>query len=189
MKKSQALILAEHAKIETERCLLRKITLADSQDMFDYCSNPNVAKYTTFQPHQSVRDSEEAIANFFIPEQLSKWAIVYKATNKMIGTIDMMGMIAESAEFGWAISEAYWGQGIVVEVARPLVKLAFEELGLQKIEAKHHVENPNSGRVMEKIGMSYWGKDYISPEEYQTDTLEVARYGMTKEDYAKINFK
>lgn len=189
MTKSRALLLAENEIIETERCILRTLTLADSQDMFEYCSNPNVAKYTTFEPHQTLRESEEAIANFFIPDQLTKWAIELKKNNKMIGTIDMMAMTADSTEFGWAISEDYWGQGIVAEVARPLVKLAFEELGLIKIEAKHHVDNPNSGRVMAKIGMRYWGKNYISPEKYQTKSLEVAYYGMTKDDYDKLSMK
>ncbi|UUV99648.1 hypothetical protein G314FT_18110 [Vagococcus luciliae] len=88
MEKSQNLILIEHTIMETKRCLLRKITLLDIEDMYDYRSDESVTKYTRFTTHKSKEETREVIANSFIPERLTKWGIELKQTKKLIGTID-----------------------------------------------------------------------------------------------------
>ena len=51
----------------------------------------------------------------------------------------------------------------MTEAAYALVKYGFEELKLNRIEAGHHLTNPASGRVMQKIGMQHEGinRQYI----------------------------
>ncbi|MDU7039986.1 MAG: GNAT family N-acetyltransferase, partial [Lactococcus lactis] len=44
------LILAEHQTLETERLILRKLQLEDATEMFNYASNPEVVRYTSFEP-------------------------------------------------------------------------------------------------------------------------------------------
>lgn len=59
------LILAEHQTLETERLILRKLQLEDATEMFNYASNPEVVRYTSFEPHDSVEITKSTIANFF----------------------------------------------------------------------------------------------------------------------------
>ncbi|MGX7013941.1 GNAT family N-acetyltransferase [Vagococcus silagei] len=183
---SMNLILAKNQRIDTKRCLLRKITLEDTDDMFEYCQNPNVSKYTTFYPHQSKRDTQEVIANIFLSNQLTNWGIELKDCGKIIGTISIVPRSKNEFEFAWAIGESYWGKGIVYEAAEQLLQLVFELLETQIVCARFLKQNVNSGRVMEKLGMTYWGKDYIQDIKDEK-MVEILKYGLTREEYQKNN--
>ncbi|WP_050977241.1 GNAT family N-acetyltransferase [Planococcus antarcticus] len=79
--------------IETGRVLLRKVTMEDAADLFEYASQPEVCKYLPWQMHQSIADAKVFLS--FIMEgydQQSKltWAIELKESGKMIGTIDFI---------------------------------------------------------------------------------------------------
>ncbi|MGX6971210.1 GNAT family N-acetyltransferase [Vagococcus bubulae] len=186
MKKSQNLILTENTIMGTKRCFLRKITLLDVDDMYEYCSNKDVTKYTKFETHESKEETKEAIANIFIPDRLTKWGIELKQTKKLIGTIDWLTINEDSATLGYALSKEYWGQGIMPEVAQRMMQLAFEDLKLKVVYATHHKDNINSGKVMQKIGMNAWGKDYYF--NFKGEPLvEIVKYGMTYDEYVEMN--
>lgn len=186
MEKSQNLILIEHTIMETKRCLLRKITLLDIEDMYDYCSDEAVTKYTRFTTHKSKEETREVIANSFIPERLTKWGIELKQTKKLIGTIDWLTINKDSATLGYALSKEYWEQGIMPEVAQRMMQLAFEDLKLKVVYATHHKDNISSGKVMQKIGMKPWGKDYYFNFK-EEPLVEIVKYGMTYEEYINMS--
>ena len=76
-------------KIETERLILRKITKQDVPDMYAYCSDPEVTRFVTWNPHQSLADTEafvEFILNNYKKKSLAPWGMEYKKTGKIIGT-------------------------------------------------------------------------------------------------------
>ncbi len=47
--------------LETPRLILRKISLKDAQDIFDYAKDPEVSKYLSWEPHKSFEDSVKFI--------------------------------------------------------------------------------------------------------------------------------
>lgn len=185
MNETQENILKQFETIKTKRCVLRKITLDDAQDMYRYCSNPEVTQYTKFNTHKSIEDTQNAIEQIFIPEKLTKWGITLKESDKVIGTIDYLSLDDHSATLAYALSQDYWGQGIVPEAAKELVKIAFEELSLKVVYASHHIKNEKSGNVMKKIGMTKWGKDYYFDFKRQP-YVENVKYGMTVGEYKKL---
>nr|WP_280954062.1 GNAT family N-acetyltransferase [Lactococcus protaetiae] len=69
------IILAEHEIFETNRLILRKITLADAEDMFEFTSDPEVARYVTYPPHENLDVTKEGIVNYFIPNRLETWGL------------------------------------------------------------------------------------------------------------------
>ena len=79
------LVLAEHQTLETERLILRKLQLEDAPEMFNYASNPEVVRYTSFEPHDSVETTKSTIANFFLPDGLNHWGIVEKLQDNSLG--------------------------------------------------------------------------------------------------------
>ena len=81
------LVLAEHQTLETERLILRKLQLEDAQEMFNYASNPEVARFTSFEPHDSIETTRATIAKFFLPNSLYHWGIVEKTSGQLIGEI------------------------------------------------------------------------------------------------------
>src|SRR5205814_6531002 len=86
------------------------------------------------------------------------WGIVVKENGKLIGGCSIFGEPEHArAEIGYVIARPYWGQGLVTEAVREMLRLGFDELGLNRIEARCRPENIGSARVMEKNGMTYEG--------------------------------
>ncbi|WP_066393301.1 GNAT family N-acetyltransferase [Neobacillus mesonae] len=148
--------------LETERLILRKLTLADVDDMFAYCSNAEVSKYVTWDTHRMTSDTKHFV-NYVLQQYKNKkiapWGIEFKETGKLIGTIDFVWWRPEhsSAEIGYVISQDFWGQGITTEAAKEIIKFGFENMELIRIQARCFTENIGSQRVMEKAGMSLEG--------------------------------
>ncbi len=149
--------LAKNRILETDRLMLRPITLDDAEDLFEYASDPENTKHT-FPTHKSIEETEWVISNLFMSSPLGNFAIELKENGKMIGTCDLRVNESEkSAELAYAINKKYWGNGYAPEAAKRLLELAFQDLKIERLWAKFSSKNPASGRVMEKIGMEKEG--------------------------------
>lgn len=150
--------------LETERLILRPWRVGDATDaqaLFIYASNPNVGPAAAWRPHTSVEESAEIIRTVLnAPET---YAVVLKRTDEPIGSIGLQkpcasvigtqGYQTPALEIGYWIGEPYWGQGLIPEAARALLRHGFEDLGLQAVWGTHNVENAKSSRVMDKLGL------------------------------------
>ena len=148
--------------LETERLILRKFKKSDVKDVFsNYASRIEVTKFLTWKPHKNLEETE-AYLNFILPkyetEQTYRWAIVLKETNEVVGCIDVVDLKIKRkcAELGYVLGDKFWGKGLMSEAGKKVLDYLFAE-GFERIEAVHDIENPKSGRVMEKIGMTYEG--------------------------------
>lgn len=155
-------ILAHLPTIETERLLLRKITLNDASDMFEYACNPEVSEYTMWSAHTSIEDTKyflKSITKMYKRRELVDWGIVHKVEKKFIGTCGFVewSMTHSRAEIGYALSRSYWGEGYMSEAVNAVIEFGFREMLLNRIEAKCKVSNIGSARVMEKVGMQLEG--------------------------------
>ena len=61
-------------------------------------------------------------------------------------------------ELGYWVARPYWGLGYATEAARAVIDLARDSLRLKRITAGHFLDNPASGRVLEKIGFRSTGR-------------------------------
>ena len=155
-------VFADLPTLETERLVLRRMRLEDASDLFEYASDPEVSLYTTWYPHQSIDDSREfltRILSLYENTQLADWGIVHKADAKFIGTCGFADWSPyhSRAEIGYAMSRKYWGQGLMTEAARRVIDFGFENMQLNRVDARCMIENIGSARVMEKSGMTYEG--------------------------------
>lgn len=181
---STDLVLAESQHIETDRLMLRPIRLEDAKDMFAYASDDETTRYV-FQKHVSVNETKRSIAGYFMSSPLGKWAIEEKKSHRMIGTIDLRVEEEKlNAELGYVINREYWGKGYVPEAAEALLKLGFFQLDLIRIYGIYDIRNIQSGRVMEKLGMS---KEGVIPnyQIHKDELVTIGIYGITKELYKK----
>lgn len=181
--------LAQHRVIETDRLLLRPMTLDDAEDMFEYASDLETIRYVTFLPHETVEDSRNQIAQFFLNYPLGSYGIEVKDTGKFIGTFAFVDLKEDvkKAEVGYCINKDYWNKGYATEVLSEMVKLSFEELGLNCLTARHDSENPASGRVMEKAGFLFSHTDPYAMLDRKVENrmIRTKHYDLTKEDYFK----
>lgn len=148
--------------IETNRLLLRKLSLDDANDMYEYTSNEIVSRYVNWNPHKSIGDTKSYIhyvLQQYYLKKIAPWGIQFKENNKLIGTIDFVTWdpVHRTAEIGYAISHLYWGKGLTPEAVQALIELGFTRMKLERIQARCIAENIASQRVMEKTNMTYEG--------------------------------
>ena len=178
--------LAKHPIIETERLVLRPVTLNDAEAMFEYASDKENTRYT-FPTNQSLEETKNNIAQFYLASPLGRWGIELKNTGKFIGTIDLhkMDMVLKKASIGYIIHQKYWNQGLTTEANRAVIKLAFEKIGMNMLTALHDKDKPASGKVMEKSGMRFSHEEpYACIDQHEKDRIVTrVHYILTKEDY------
>ena len=178
--------LAKHPIIETERLVLRPVTLDDAEAMFEYASDKETTRYT-FPTNQNLEETKNNIAQFYLANTLGRWGIELKSSGEFIGTIDLhkMDTVLKKAAIGYIIQKKYWNQGLTTEANRAVIELAFEKVGMNKLTALHDKDNPASGKVMEKSGMRFSHEEPYARMDQHEEGRIVTRvhYILTKEDY------
>ena len=174
-------------QLETDRLILRRFTSDDAESVFlNWASDDEVTKYLTWPTHQSVEDSRgymDYCVKGYDDPAFYQWGIEIKDTHELIGNISVVKVIDEidSLELGWVIGRKHWGNGYTAEAAMKLIDFLFDQVGANRICAAHDVNNPNSGRVMRKIGMKHEGILRQSARNNQ-GIVDVAYYSMIRSD-------
>lgn len=148
--------------LETERLILRKLTANDVGDVFAYCSAEEISKYTTWYSHQTIEDSVQyvdRVLGLYEQNDIAPWGIEDKETGAVIGTVGFVYWHPKhaKAELAYALSRAHWNKGLMSEAAGRIIRFGFEAMQLVRIEARCHLSNIGSSRVMEKCGMEFEG--------------------------------
>ena len=174
-------------KLETERLVLRTWDKKDAIDLYEYAKNPNVGPAAGWKPHSSIQESRAIIDQLFRVN--TTWAIVHKATGKLIGSIglepDKIRTNIKSRELGYSLSEDYWGEGLMTEAAKRIISYAFDEMGLDVLMIRTSDGNRRSQRVIEKCGFTYEGTLRRAYRIYDGTLRETRVYSMLKEEYEK----
>lgn len=154
--------MTEQPIIQTQRLILRPFTLADAPDVQRLAGAREVAAVTLAIPHPY----EDGMAQEWIKTHRAafregsavNFAIALRESGVLCGAIGLGIDVANvNAELGYWIGVPYWGRGYCTEAAKAVVQYGFEVTGLHRIHSAHFKHNPASGRVMQKIGMSYEG--------------------------------
>ena len=149
--------------IETPRLLLRRFTVEDVEDMFNnWATDPEVTRFLTWPLHASVEVTRELLKDWTARYEdggYFNWAMEYKETGRVIGNISAVKINekVESADIGYCMSRAFWGQGLMPEALSAVMDYLFDVVGLNRVAACHDANNPKSGRVMDKAGMKLEG--------------------------------
>jgi [ribosomal protein S5]-alanine N-acetyltransferase len=149
-------------ELTTERLWLRKLALADAEDVFAYASDPEVARFVTWEAHGSIRDSIaflNMVKQKYDNGQIAEWGIADKSTGRIIGTCGFTWVRPEhgKGEIGYALAQTHWRKGLMTEAVEAVFQFGLHTLHLNRIEARCKVENTGSERVMQKCGMRYEG--------------------------------
>ncbi|MGI2328320.1 GNAT family N-acetyltransferase [Planococcus sp. YIM B11945] len=173
--------------LETERLILRKLKMEDAKDMFEYASVASVSRFMPWEVHKSVEETK-GFLSFILQsyEQKKKltWAIELKSEGKMIGTIDFVNWMPKrfKAELAYVLSHHYWGNGFTAEAGKALLAYGFGDMELNKVEAPIMLDNVQSRRVLEKLGMKFEGiarQHMIIKGEF----VDLAFYSLLKSEY------
>ena len=172
-------------QLETDRLVLRRFTADDAESVFNnWASDEEVTRYLTWPTHKSI-DVSRGFMDYCVAgyanSSFYQWGIELKDTKELIGSISVVKVIDEidSLELGWAIGRKYWGNGYTAEAALKIIEFLFDQVGANRICAGHDVQNPNSGRVMQKAGMKFEGILRQSGRNNQ-GIVDMAHYSIIK---------
>jgi len=174
--------------LETDRLILRRFSEDDAKAVFkNWANDPEVTKFLMWSPHMNVSASRDWCVhnvNFYADDKYYSWIIVLKEIEEPIGSISVVKLEdkASMAHIGYCIGKTWWHQGYTSEALKALVKFLFEEVGLNRIEARHDPRNANSGLVMQKVGMKYEGT-HRQADWNNSGLCDAAYYAVLAEEY------
>ena len=175
--------------LQTPRLLLRRFTMDDAQSMFDlWCNDPEVTRFLSWGPHGTIDNTKRLLKSWrqrYEDTMFYNWCIEFESLP--IGGIDLIMRSEKSlrAELGYCLSNRYKGRGLVTEAACAVLTFAFEDVGLHKICAKHDVENPASGRIMQKLGMRQEGYMKLDAQRLDGTYSDMVLYGILRDEWLR----
>ena len=178
-------------RIETERLVLKRHVLEDAEIMFkNWVAEKEVTKFMSWQPHKNVEETRQLLSDWIASYEKPDfyfWTMELKESHELVGDISVVNLdeATESVELGYGIGSRWWGKGITAEAGKALVTFFFEEVKAKRVYAKHAAGNPNSGRVMQKIGMKKEGIIRQSGRCNQ-DIVDEVYYSILRDEYFGI---
>lgn len=146
--------------LKTERLLLRPWRETDLQDFYNYASVDGVGQMCGWTPHKDLAESQRILSHFI--EEKREFALEYQG--KVIGAAGVHMYSEEhypelanisGCEIGYVLSKDYWGQGLMPEAVKAVIRYLFDTVKLDFILVGHFDWNKQSARVIEKCGFQY----------------------------------
>ncbi len=165
--------------LETERLVLRRWEDSDAEDLYSYAADPEVGPIAGWPPHQNVEESRNVIRTVLNGREA--YALCRKTDGRPIGAIelklkghtDMTGRDDE-CELGYWLGKPFWGQGLMPEAVREMLRHAFEDMGMTRVWGGHYEGNTKSKRVQEKVGFRF---------QWKSEGVEVPLMGEKRTGY------
>jgi RimJ/RimL family protein N-acetyltransferase len=176
--------------IETHNLFIRRFNDTDSNDLYEYLSNPEIYAY---EPGQPISLSEAERIAKDRSEGIDFYAVVLKENQKMIGHLYFKQIdphVMMTWELGYIFNPSYQRKGYASEAARALIEYAFPKYKVHRIMAKCDPKNPASWKLLEKIGFQREGH-FIQHATFRNDEAgkpiwhDAYEYGLLKEDLEK----
>lgn len=171
--------------IETERLFIRRFTLEDLEDFYEYAKDPLVGPPAGWKPHDSKEESLEILENFISSDEV--FAITLKEDGKVIGSIgcheDRKRGYKGGTMLGYVLSSKYWGKGIMSEAVEGILGYIFHSLECDLVSAYHYPFNWKSKNVLVKAGFVYEGTLRKSSVLPSGEVVDDVCYSMTREEY------
>ena len=179
--------MEDQPTLQTDRLTLRPFTPNDANVLRPLVSEKEIAATTLNIPHPYPDDEA---ANWIAKHKpnyedgkAAIFAIILNETEKIIGAISIwLEPNHAHAELGYWIAVPYWNNGYATEAGHAILKYGFKNRDLNRIFAHHMMKNPQSGKVLQKMGMTHEGtlrQHIMKDDEYQN----LAIYAITKDKY------
>ena len=148
--------------LHAKRVTLRWLKESDVRDLYAIFSDPEVARYwseAAYTEEGQAKELLDRIRTSFASRSLFQWGVVRPDENRVIGTVTLASLDTQNrrAELGFALNRDEWGSGLMSEAVAELVRFAFENLELHRLEADIDPRNDASIRLVERLGFQREG--------------------------------
>jgi [ribosomal protein S5]-alanine N-acetyltransferase len=179
-------------ELKTERLLLREITDNDITDIVKQANNLNVSRYLERLPYPYDKSNGEWFINKCkkerekVPRENYDLAIEFEGNLTGLIGLDDVNEFHGTGTLGYWLGEDYWRKGIMFEAGTEIIRFAFEDLDLRRIDVGAYTENNASNSLIKKLGFEYegtrrqYGRTKSTGRIYDTNI-----YGLLKSDWER----
>nr|WP_296077331.1 GNAT family protein [uncultured Actinoplanes sp.] len=149
--------------IATERLILRRFRKADAPVLAAYRSDPDVARYQSWEAPFPLPRAETAVANFMAsdPDRAGwfQYAIERIDDRTLIGDVAVrLHDNLMQAEIGFTLATPYQGKGFATEAVSAVLDRLFRVQGVHKVTGECDARNTPSAGLMERLGFTREGR-------------------------------
>jgi RimJ/RimL family protein N-acetyltransferase len=175
--------------ILTDRLILRDVTEADAELLFDLDTDPEVMRYIGPRPALDVASYRERTRTVYLPIQAHPWhgvrIVLDRATGEFLGWVfvrpatgsknarELGWTRPDEVEVGYRYRRSAWGRGVATEAATLLVNIAVADPATTAVVACALASNAVSLRVLEKLRLERVGE--VMLPETSEPTVKLAR--------------
>jgi len=144
-------------ELETVRLVLRELTDADTEALFEIHSDAETMRYWSGPPmteEGEARAIVERAGVTFAAGTSIRWGVVLRETDELVGSANLHSLDVQSrrCEIGYILGRSHWGHGYNHEALTRILDYAFDDLGLHRVEAELDPRNEGSARAVERLG-------------------------------------
>jgi ribosomal-protein-alanine N-acetyltransferase len=170
---------------ETDRLILREITINDVDGFWQLDSDPHVLRYLGNKPVTNIDQCKamvEYIQQQYIENGIGRWAMIEKRTGRFIGWTGIKYIKEEINghsgyyDLGYRLIKEFWGQGFATEGSIASLDYAFEDLKLKEIYAIADSRNKESINVLNKLGFLFEEKFTFNNAEHSWLSLSGVKW-------------
>lgn len=177
-------MLLNTPEIKTQRLILRRFTLKDAKVFFSLVSDKEVNTFLPFFPFKTIKEASGYLQENYLKNYKNsvgfRYAVCLKSDNIPIGYVNISE--DDSYDLGYALKKEFWHKGIITEACEAVIKQV-KKAGMPYITATHDIDNPKSGNVMKRLGMTYC---YSYKEQWQPKNI-FATFRMYQLNFNKQN--
>ena len=148
--------------LQTARLRLEPCANEHLQGLHAMNSLPEVMRYITGKP-ETLAETQAMIDRVqarWADWGYSWWSFIHLDTGRIAGAGAIQHVDRDKAnplEIGWRLHPDFWRQGLAIEAAQRMAQFAFDTVRPPELLGVRHPENIASGKVMDKLGMTYRG--------------------------------
>ena len=149
-------------QLTTDRLELRPLCMDDAKNLLRIYSDPTFTRYWSTEPWTSLSQAtaqiEKDLHELAAGEQL-RLGIFLREHQDLIGTCSLfhLSKLCRRGEVGYGIAPEYWRRGYMYEAISALLRFAFDELRMNRLEADIDPRNTASERGLKKLGFKREG--------------------------------
>ncbi|UCZ85297.1 GNAT family N-acetyltransferase [Pseudomonas sp. L5B5] len=160
--------------LNTQRLVLRPWRASDATSLHEYASDPRVGPIAGWPVHTSEAQSLEIIQTVFSNPEV--YAVTRRQDDIAIGLVGLLigqdshfDIAQDEAEIAYWIGVPFWGQGLIPEAVRELMRHAFVDLELGALWCGYFAGNEQSFRAQAKCGFKHHHTKASTLNPYMND--------------------
>ena len=171
--------------VRTERLTVRRFTAADAGRFAAYRSDPDVARFQSWEPPVALAEAQQIVERFAQgdPEAAGWFQYAVDLDGVLIGDLGVnLAANLMQADVGFTLAAEYQGQGYASEAVRGLLHHLFVDRELHRVSAECDARNTASARLLERVGFTREGLR-LSNTWFKGEWTDDLLYGLLRDDY------